>query len=93
VVLQEETEALCQTCIDDPELGKELVAGGRIRLARSAGGPIDLLGEGWGIGREGDLEIRFIGHSPRTGARPATFEELAERSNGRRYLAYLRIER
>jgi CRISPR-associated protein Csm1 len=91
VAVHEAAEALCQTCIDDWELGKELVAGGRI-LVRSAEGAIDLLGERWGIGEEGDLEIRFIGHAPRTGARPATFEELAERSDGRRYLAYLRID-
>jgi CRISPR-associated protein Csm1 len=88
----DETELLCRTCIDDRELGKQLMTGGVAALVRSADGPISLLGQPWRIAAPGEIRIPHIAHAPLEKGRLADFDQLAERAIGRKYLAYLRID-
>jgi len=92
-MLHHEPERLCQTCVDDLELGKALLlAPGQIALTPSPNGLLELLGARWGISSTGEIPIPLISHMPLQGHEPATFEQLAARAAGRRYLAYLRID-
>ena len=84
---EEEPERLCQTCIDDRELGRELLLGGRIGLRRSPAGTVRFARESWAIARDGPIEVPHIAHMPRS-----DFDELAKLAKGREYLAYLRID-
>ncbi|MBV8847201.1 MAG: hypothetical protein JO307_30695 [Bryobacterales bacterium] len=83
---------LCQTCVDDRELGKALLHGTRAGLGRSPRGSIAVLGEKWTASSQGEIPIPLISHAPVEGDGLATFEQLARRSAGRQYLAYLRID-
>src|SRR5579871_2052126 len=89
---EDEIELLCKTCIDDRELGKELLAHPVAALGRSANGPVSLLGERWRIAASGELKIPVIAHAPLEKGRPADFDQLAERATGRKYLGYLRVD-
>jgi len=91
-MLSHETEALCQTCIDDRELGKGLLSGGNAALTNSQHGSIRLLGQGWAASPDGQVPIPLVSHAPLEHGQLATFEELAARAAGRHYLAYLRID-
>ncbi len=84
---KEEPERLCRTCIDDGELGRQLLRGGRSRLRRSRAGTIELAGERWAIGADGPIDVPHIAHTP-----GRDFDELAKLARGREYLAYLRID-
>jgi CRISPR-associated protein Csm1 len=85
-------EKLCQTCVDDRELGGALLGSGAVSLGRSASGPIRFLEEHWGVSGSGTVRIAALAHAPLEGRRLATFEDLAARAQGRGYLAYLRID-
>jgi CRISPR-associated protein Csm1 len=87
VLREEESERLCETCLDDRELGKRLLSGSRIGLRRSPTGTIRFAGERWAIAADGPIEIPHIAHTPRS-----DFDELAKLAKGREYLAYLRID-
>ncbi len=85
-------ENLCQTCVDDRELGKRLLHGNRVALKQSTDGPITLLGNHWAIATDGPVPISVVSHAPLHCGELATFEDLAVCAEGRRYLAYLRID-
>jgi CRISPR-associated protein Csm1 len=85
-------ENLCQTCVDDRELGKGLLKGCRAALTRSRDGSIGLLGEHWAVSPEGEIPVSLVSHAPLERGQLATFEDLSGRAAGRRYLAYLRID-
>jgi len=88
-----DSEKLCQTCIDDRELGKRLLSAERTALTRSRQGFISLFGEGWGISTDGPLTIPAMSHAPLDHhGEPAPFETIARMAEGRPYLAYLRID-
>lgn len=91
-VLRDDSEGLCQTCVDDRELGRQLLAGGRVALARSPQGSVALLEERWTLASNGQIEIPFIVDAPRNGRQLADFDDLSKRAAGRAYLAYLRID-
>jgi CRISPR-associated protein Csm1 len=96
-LLREETydndlEQLCQTCLDDRELGRHLLESGGAALTPSLRGPIKLFNERWAPAARGHINISLITHAPRSGNRLATFEELSRRAAGRQYLAYLRLD-
>jgi CRISPR-associated protein Csm1 len=91
-MLSDDSEALCQTCVDDRELGKALLRGGRASLSNSLHGSIRLLGAGWAISPDGQITIPLVSHVPVERGQLATFEDLSARAAGRRYLAYLRID-
>lgn len=85
-------EDVCQTCIDDRELGRRLLSGERIALTRSQQGFIRLLGERWDLSPDGPLTIPAMCYAPRDHGELATFEEIARMAAGRPYLAYLRVD-
>jgi CRISPR-associated protein Csm1 len=87
-----DSEKLCQTCIDDRELGKRLLSAERISLTRSQQGLVSLLGERWDISPDGPLTIPAVCYAPVENGELATFEQIASRAPGRPYLAYLRID-
>lgn len=90
--IADESEDLCETCVEDRELGKELLRARSVALTRSPAGPIALLGERWSIAPDGPIPISLISHSPLTGDQLATFEDLSARAVGRPYLAFLRLD-
>ena len=83
---------LCQTCIDDQSLGKVLQQGAPVYLANSIEGYLQLLGESWKASQSGAYAVPLVTHSPLENRQTATFEQLAKRSKGKSYLAYLRID-
>ncbi|HXM45354.1 MAG TPA: hypothetical protein VN924_29225 [Bryobacteraceae bacterium] len=85
-------EDLCQTCIDDRDLGKRLLSAQRTALTKSRQGFISLLGERWDISPDGPLTIPAVCYAPLDHGELATFEEIARVAAGRPYLAYLRID-
>jgi len=91
-LLRSSEEELCQTCVDDRELGKRLLSTGQTALARSQDGFIPLLGERWNISHGGSLTIPATFYAPLEDGQLATFEQIAGRAAGRPYLAYLRID-
>jgi hypothetical protein len=91
-LLSGEPENLCQTCVDDRELGKRLLRRGRTALLKSPNGSIGLLGARWAVSPDGQIPIPLISHAPLEHGQLATFEELSGRAAGRHYLAYLRID-
>ncbi len=84
--------ALCRTCVDDQALGADLLAGRGVSLVKSATGLIRFRGDGWALSAAGTVSIPLLSHLPLEGDRLATFEDLAVRAQGKRYLAYLRID-
>lgn len=90
--LSDETEKVCQTCVDDRELGRGLLSGSRAALKKSPHGSISLLGDHWSLSPDGELAIPVVSHAPTQQGQLATFEDLSARAIGRRYLAYLRID-
>jgi len=90
--LSRDSENLCQTCIDDRELGKRLLFAERISLTRSPQGFVSLLGERWDISPDGPLTIPAVCYAPVENGELATFEQIARKAPGRPYLAYLRID-
>lgn len=90
--LSDKSEKLCQTCVDDRELGKGLLRGGRAALTNSRDGSLGLLGQRWAVSPAGEIAIPLISHAPLERGQLATFENLSERATGRHYLAYLRID-
>lgn len=91
-MLSDESEKLCQTCVDDRELGKGLLWGSRAALTNSMPGSIGLLGKRWAVSPDGEVLIPLIFHAPLERNQLATFDDLSDRAAGRRYLAYLRID-
>ncbi|MGD0778402.1 MAG: hypothetical protein ABSC05_36945 [Candidatus Solibacter sp.] len=91
-LLSDESEEICQTCVEDRELGRGLLGGGPAALTKSPQGPISLLGERWTVSADGPVLIPLVSHVPLEHGHLATFEVLSDRAAGRRYLAYLRID-
>lgn len=85
-------EALCSTCGDDRELGRDLLKSVRVAVSRSNTGTIAVLGSRWSFSADGEIPISSIALAPSQGGRIATFEDLAAQGAGRRYLAYLRVD-
>ena len=85
-------ESLCQTCVDDRELGKGLLTAGRIALTKSKNGSIVLLGNHWALSADGEIPVPLVSHAPTERGQLATFEDLSNRAAGRGYLAFLRID-
>ena len=86
------TEALCSTCADDRELGRDLLKSGRVAISKSTTGNIAVLGSRWRFAATGEIPISSVALAPSQAGRIATFEDLAAQASGRRYLAYLRID-
>jgi CRISPR-associated protein Csm1 len=89
--LSDTTENLCETCVDDLELGRGIMQGGAT-LKSSKNGPIALLGSRWTLSLNGEVRIPLVSHAPVEHGQVATFESLAKRASGRNYLGYLRID-
>ncbi len=89
-----DSEKLCQTCIDDRELGKRLHYPVKAYIIdeESQQGLVSLLGERWDISPDGPLTIPAVCYAPVENGELATFEQIASRAPGRPYLAYLRID-
>lgn len=90
--LRDLAEGLCDTCVNDRELGAELLRASRVTLKESSAGAIALLGQEWSICDDGPVPISMISHTPIEGGQLATFEDLSARAKGRPYLAFLRID-
>jgi CRISPR-associated protein Csm1 len=92
IAAREDLETLCQTCVDDRDLGRALQRGST-RLSKSPGGSLLLLGQRWAVSPDGEFEVPLLTHAPvdRHGEL-LSFEELCERAAGRPYLAYLRMD-
>lgn len=76
------TENLCQTCVDDRELGKGLLKGGRAALTRSKDGAVVMLGDHWAVSAEGEVPVPLVSHAPTERGQLATFEDLSNRAAG-----------
>jgi CRISPR-associated protein Csm1 len=85
-------ETLCQTCVDDRELGGALQRG-RTKLKKSPSGSLHLLGQRWAVSPDGEIEVPLLTHAPidRRGEL-LSFEDLCKKAAGRPYLAYLRMD-
>lgn len=90
--LCDQSERLCQTCVDDSELGKRLLMGGPLRLKQSPHGSLAVLGERWTVSSDGPILVSAVTHTPLEREQLATFKELSGRAGGRQYLGYLRLD-
>lgn len=88
-----DSEGSCETCVMDRELGAALLGSKRLALAEvESDQSIRILDKQYGLSPDGHIAVRAIAHTPVQNGGLATFDELALRANGRRYLGFLRID-
>ena len=90
--LKEDQEELCRFCAQDSELGKKMPSFNCPGVKQSSDGSLRFVDKLYSIGSNFQTPIQAIDYVPQISGRVMTFEDLAERSRGRSWLGYLRMD-
>ena len=90
--LGNDEDELCRLCRTDTELGRTMPSFRNPGMKPSSAGGIRFLDKSYTLVNQSPHPVALIDYVPQTNGETKTFEQLAERSRGRSWLGYLRMD-